>query len=162
MALLTYTPHDVSVNIAGLYDISGFSDGTFIELSKEVAPYSYSSAMDGETTRTFVNDSNYRVTLTLAQSSPSNNILNALHAVDVATQLGKFPLMIRDRSGTTNFFSPNVWIENVPNVTFGKDMDTRKWVFNCSECTLLVGGSEKNTVADILGLLPTLQGAFTS
>ena len=158
MALFTYIPYDVTVNIAGLFDIEGWAEGTFIEIEKEVSPYTYQSSMDGETSRTFVKDDNYKVTITLAQSSPSNNLLNAIHSIDVATQLGKLPLFIKDGSGSTKFFSPNAWIENVPAVTLSESLEPRKWVFKCTQCTMLVGGQESDIVADLLGLLPTVEG----
>lgn len=153
MAVLTYSPDQVVVTLAGFIVVSGFASNQFVEIEKELAPYSYQSAMDGETSRTFKKDGNYSVKLTLAQSSESNNNLNALHAVDLATQLGKVPLLIRDRSGTTNFFSPNAWIENYPVVTFSKDIETRVWSLKCTDGILLVGGNgDQNILTDLLGL----------
>lgn len=157
MAVLTYNPADISVSLAGLVDISGFVAGTFIQIEKEVAPYTYQTAMDGETSRTFRTDRNYQMTITLAQSSPSNDVLNALHALDVATQLGKIPVLMRDKQGTTTFFSPNAWIENYPTVSYSNGIESRVWVFKCTECTMLVGGSgEGSALTTLLGAAPTI------
>ena len=153
MAILTYSPDQVGVTLAGFIVVSGFASGQFISIEKDLAPYTYHSGMDGETGRTFKRDGNYTVTITLAQSSESNNTLSALHAVDIATQLGKVPLLIRDGSGTTNFFSPNAWVENYPTVSFSKDLETRAWTLKCTEGVLLVGGNAKqNLLTDLLGL----------
>lgn len=159
MAVYTYSPDRVSVSLAGLLDIEGFASGTFVEIEKDAAPYSYQTAMDGEASRTFRKDNTYTVSVTLAQSSPSNNILSALHSVDLATQLGKIPLLIRDRSGTTNFFSPNVWIVTYPKVSFSNDIETRVWTFKCADGVLLVGGNgEQNLVLAALGLAGPVAG----
>lgn len=155
MALLTYVPSQVSVTIAGLFDIEGFADGTFIEIVKEVAPYQAQVGMDGQVSRTFTFDATYTVTLTLAQTSKSNNLLNRLHAIDLATQLGKVPFFLRDKEGSTTFFSPTAWIENQPRVSFSKDMETRIWSLRCTDGVLVVGGSGDTKLLDTaLGLLP--------
>lgn len=153
MAVLTYCPDQVTISLAGLLDVKGYADGTFVEIEKDTAPYTYQSSMDGETARTFRKNNTYTVRVTLAQSSETNNILTALHSVDIATQLGKVPLLIRDRSGTTNFFSPSAWIENYPVVSFSNDMEVRVWTFKCSDGVLIVGGNaDQNLLTDALGL----------
>lgn len=155
MALLTYVPSQVSISIAGLFDIEGLADGTFVEINKEVAPYQSQVGMDGQVSRTFIYDATYTVTITLAQTSKSNNLLNSLHALDLATQAGKVPLFIRDKEGSTTFFSPNAWVENQPKVSYSKDMETRVWSLRCTEGVLIVGGSgDAGLIDTALGLLP--------
>ncbi len=155
MALLTYIPAQVDVSLAGFINISGFADGSFIDIKKDISPYQSTRAMDGTTSRTFVFDTNYTVTLTLAQSSPSNNDLNSLHALDLATQMGKVPLLIRDKSGSTLLFSPTAWVENYPDIVFSKNMEARQWVLKCSDAVLTVGGAgDANVFEQLLGLLP--------
>lgn len=155
MALLTYMPTDIVISVAGLFDIGGYAAGTFVEINKDTTPYQTQSSMDGQTSRTFVYDANYTVVVTLAQTSQSNDILNSLHAVDLASQLGKLPFLIRDKNGSTTFFSPTAWIENYPKVGFSNGMETRIWTFKCSDCVLSVGGAgEKDLVNQLLGLLP--------
>lgn len=153
MALLTYAPYQVSISLAGLFDIEGFADGTFIEISKDVAPYQYQRGMDGQSSRTYTYDPTYTITITLAQTSKSNDILNRLHTIDLATQLGKIPLLIRDKNGNTNFFSPTAWIENYPVIAFSGGMETRVWTLKCSEGVLQAGGAGEGNVLDtLLGL----------
>lgn len=161
MALLTYVPSQLDVSLAGFINISGFAQGSFLEIRKDVTPYQYQSAMDGQTSRTFVYDANYTVTLTLAQSSESNNDLNSLHALDLATQLGKVPLMIRDKSGSTTFFSPTAWIENYPELVFSDGMEGRQWTIRCTEGRLTVGGSgDANLFDRLVGQLPGIANLF--
>lgn len=153
MGILTYDPAQVSVSLAGLYTIEGYANGTFLEISKDTKPYSNQTAMDGEVSRLFLKDDNFTIHLTLAQSSLSNNILSALHSVDLATQLGKFPILIQDKSGTTKFFSTNAWIESYPDASFGNSLDTRQWTIQCSNGVYALGGNDLGTTATIASLL---------
>lgn len=156
--MLTIFPNQVTVTLGGVINISGFADGKFIELHKEVTPYTYQSSLDGETSRTFIDNRDWKVTIYLAQSSPSNDTLSALHGVDISTQLGKLPLFIKDNSGNTQFFSTDAWIENYPDIVMSKEVETRAWTFHCSNCTVVAGGNDKNSaVTDILSVLPTLK-----
>lgn len=161
--MLTIFPNQVTVTLAGTINISGFVDGTFIELQKEVTPYTYKSSLDGETSRTFRDDRNWKATIFLAQSSPSNDVLSALHGVDIATQLGKVPLFIKDHSGSTVFFSTDAWIENYPTLAMSKNVEARAWVFHCSNCTVIAGGNDgsgSNKITDVFSILPTIKSVL--
>lgn len=141
MALKTYSPRDILVSIAGLHTVQGYADGTFVRIYKESAPFGMKRAMDGSVERLFNKDEGYKVDLTLAQSSETNNILSAIHNVDIATKAGKFPLLIRDMKGQTSFFAGTAWVEDIPEVTFSNGMETRTWIFGCTQAGLLVGGN---------------------
>lgn len=148
MALLTYSPKDITISLAGLHTISGYVDGTFIKISKDVAPFKTAVAMDGETARLFQEDGTYTVDITLAQSSSSNSVLSTLWNIDAATQLGKFPIFVRDGNGQTTFFSAMSWIEQAPDVTFGKDIESRTWKFRCCYAGLTVGGAGNSSLIE--------------
>lgn len=156
MSLLTFSPADLSISVAGLIDITGFIDGSFLSIEKEVTPFVYQRAIDGGTSRTHTKDDNYKVMITITQTSPSNDILNALHGIDIATQVGKVPLLIRDKQGNTIFFSPSASIENYPTITYSKGMEGRQWTFRCPNGMLVVGGNgPRNLLLTALGLAPT-------
>lgn len=162
MALFTYSPKDVTVSIAGIHTVSGYVDGTFIRIIKNAKPFETQVAMDGSRQRIYHKDDGYRFELTLAQSSESNNVLSAIHNIDIVTRLAKFPLMMRDGSGSTTFFSATTWIESIPEVTFSNQMEARTWVFGCNDAGLTIAGNApKDTVNDALlfgtSLLPALQ-----
>lgn len=141
MALKTYSPSDVSVTLAGMHSVTGFSDGTFIRITKDTKPFSKVRAMDGEVARMYFNDATYTVELTLAQSSSSNNILSMIYNIDSATKMGKFPLFIRDGRGQTSFLAATAWIEEMPDVTFGAELSERVWKLGCSGVSLTIGGN---------------------
>lgn len=152
MRTLVYDPTQVEISLAGLYRMEGFADGTFVEIIKNAKPFQYQTSMGDEVARLFIKDSTYTINITLAQSSLSNNILSALHAIDLATMVAKFPILIQDKSGTTKFFSTNAWVESYPNAQFGKSVETRTWTIQCSNGVYSLGGNDQGTTAMIASL----------
>lgn len=151
--IATYSPKDVVILIGGFYPVDGYASDTFINIKKDVKPFDVIRAMDGEQARVYRQDDGFTVELTLAQSSTSNNILSALYNIDIATHMGKFPLMIKDTKGSTTFFAGSAWIEDLPDASFANDLQTRVWTFGTSEAVLNVGGNQDdNLLADILGI----------
>lgn len=162
MALYTYSPTDVIVSLSGLHTVTGYVDGTFVKIVKNMRPFEQQRAMDGTRERLYHEDDGYRVELTLAQSSPTNNVLSVLHNIDTVTRMMKFPMMIKDTRGQTNFFSATTWIEGIPDVTFSNGMETRTWVFGCAEAALTIGGNDNTSAIEdslLLGssVLPALK-----
>lgn len=148
-----YSPKDVTVLLGGFYKLDGYASDTFINIRKDVKPFDAMKSMDGEQSRIYRKDEGYTVELTLAQSSAANNILSAIYNVDVATQMGKFPLFIKDLKGSTTFFAGTAWIEDIPDTSFGAELTTRTWVIGTSEAGLNIGGNQENsTVLDIIGI----------
>jgi hypothetical protein len=148
MAISTYSPADVSVTIAGMHSVTGYVDGTFVRITKDIKPFSKVRAMDGEQARMYFDDAGYKVELSLAQSSGTNNVLWMLYNIDTTTHMGKFPLFIKDGRGQTNFLAATAWIEEIPEVTFGTEMSERKWVFGCSDVVLVVGGNTDTSLIE--------------
>lgn len=160
--ILTYSPKDVIVLIGGFYQLEGYSSDTFISIVKDEKPFESQRAMDGEQARIYTKDEGYTVNLTLAQSSVSNNVLSAIYNIDAATQMGKFPLLIKDTKGSTTFFAGTAWIEQIPQVIFANELTVRTWTIATSEAGLNIGGNADNNLAlDVLGigsaLLPVLK-----
>lgn len=161
-SILTYSPKDVIVLIGGFYKVEGYAEDTFITIFKDAKPFDSVRSMDGEQARVYRKDDGYTVELNIAQSSASNNVLSAIYNIDAATQMGKFPLLIKDTRGSTTFFAGTAWIEGIPTVNFSQDLTTRTWVIGTSEAGLNIGGNADNNLAlDVLGigtaLLPVLQ-----
>ena len=95
------------------------------------------------------------------QSSPTNDILSMLYNVDIATRMGKFPLMIKDTKGSTSFLALTTWVEDLPRVSFSGQLETRTWILGCSEVAMNIGGNVAQSLVEqaiLLGssLLPAL------
>jgi len=99
MSIRNYSPSDVSVLLAGFYQIDGFVSGSFLTISKDVQPYKTTRTADGTVARTFIKDDTYTITLKIASTSPTNDILTGIVLADSATQYVKFPMFVKDNLG---------------------------------------------------------------
>ena len=160
-SLLNYSPSDVSITIAGLYSVTGFAEGTFVKITKDTQQVTTVRAMDGTMSRIKSPDTGWKVEITLAQSSSGNDILSTLWNVDKVTGMGKFPLFIKDGSGSTMFMASTAWIEEIPDITFSRQMETRTWRFGATDVIVNVGGNGESDLSSLLGLgasvLPALK-----
>jgi hypothetical protein len=164
LSLFTYNPESVNVLIAGLVNVTGFVDGTFVDVTKDVVPFSAARTADGTVARMYNNDQTYTITLTLHCGSNSNDVLTKLWQLDEITQRGKFHLLIKDFSGSDLFFSTTTWIEGIPTISKSNGIDSRIWVLRSSQATTNVGGNMEPSklLEDITNLaissLPAIEG----
>jgi len=140
MTLFTYDPASVTVAIGGAI-MSGYTDGTFVELSRNSPTWSQTVGADGLVTRGKTNDRSATLTLTLKQSSPSNDVLSGFLVLDELSNSGVFPVLIKDLSGTSIYFSAQGFITTYPTSTFGKDISDRSWVIFLADCDMFVGSN---------------------
>ena len=143
MALFSYCPEEVNVLVAGFIPLSGFVDGTFVNITKDVMPFSSARTADGTVSRLYNNDQTYTIEISLYNGSQTNDILTKLWQLDEITQKGKFPILIKDNSGTDLFFSTSTWIEQLPSMTKSTSVDTRTWVMRSSQAVINYGGNEE-------------------
>ena len=88
------------------------------------------------------NDQTYTVQITVHSGSRTNDILTKLSQIDEIIQKGKFPLLIKDHSGTDLFFSTSTWIEQYPDMVKSAGIDERIWVLISSQAFINVGGNQ--------------------
>jgi hypothetical protein len=150
MAIANYSPDLVNCLAFGI-PISGFADGTFITIGKDKVPFGTTETADGQVARLFTNSQTYTISLTLHRGSPSNDVLTKLWQLDELTQKAKFPLFIKDASGSDLFFSTNTWIEGLPNMVQSTSLDTRTWVLRSSQAIINIGSNQ-----DASGILQDL------
>lgn len=162
--IFNYIPEDVHVVIAGILSAEGFVDGSFINITKDDGPYRSRTTADGKTVRIYRNSQTYTVDLTFHIGSTSNDFLTKLWQLDEVTQRGKFPILIKDGSGTDLFFSATSWIEGLPSLTKSASVDTRTWRIKCSSAGVNFGNNsgESGIVQDLLNIassaLPAIEG----
>lgn len=165
-SIFNYNPDQVKVVVAGLMNLDGFIDGTFINISKDVVPFSSVRLPDGTVSRLYNNDQTYTVRITLHSGSGSNDFLTKLWYLDEITQRGKFPLMIKDLSGSDLFFSTNTWVEQPPAIVKSANVDARTWVLKSSSAVINIGGNGEpsGVIDDLINLatsaIPGINGIF--
>lgn len=162
--LFTYIPESVVCLVAGVLPVEGYLDGTFINIEKVKVPFKSITTPDGVTARLQNEDKTYNVSITLHNGSSSNDVLTKLWQLDEITGRGKFPLLIRDGSGSDLFFSTTTWIEQPPSIVKSNGIDGRTWVLKSAYAIINIGGNESpsDIVDDIINIalssLPSLTG----
>ncbi|MNF76583.1 hypothetical protein D3C84_587000 [compost metagenome] len=142
MSLFSYNPDTVDVLIAGFIPVKGFIDGTFISIDKDVQPSTAARTPDGTVARVKNNDATYTIQCTLHNGSESNDLLTKLWQLDEISQgKAKFPLLLKDQSGTDLFFSTTSWIEQVPALVKSTSIDSRTWTIRSAFAVINIGGN---------------------
>ena len=137
----TYNPKDIVITFGG-YPLTGFADGTFLMVAPKNDRFTPVSGADGEAARAKSNDKTYEVTLTLLQTSLSNNYLSGILALDDISNEGKLPLLITDVRGTTLFSFLQAWIRIPPTSEFSKEISNREWIFDTGQADVEnIGGN---------------------
>lgn len=143
--LKIYDPDQISFSFTGIPLESGRGDGEFIKIEKVAAVFVTKRGVDGQVTRTKVNDPIYKVTARFMQTSSANIILSGLHLADqlAANGAGVGVLNCKDRQGTSVFLAPEAWIEKVADVMYDAEPTLREWVWTaiCPPATSVVGSS---------------------
>lgn len=136
----TYDPGSIVCSFLGI-PIAGYADGTFVKAERNQDSYTLMVGAGGEAARARARNTSGRVTFTLMQSSPCNDLLSAAQQADELTGIGVGPLMIKDMNGTTLVMAGNAWIVKPPAVEFGKEITAREWVIECEALTIYSGGT---------------------
>lgn len=138
--LATYMP-DACTFLAFGIPLDGFVSGTFISVTKDVNPFTTVKTPDGTVARLYNSDQTYTIALTLYSGSDSNDVLTKLWYFDEITQRGKFPIFIKDGSGSDLFFSTTSWIESVPPLIKSDNFEARTWIIRSSQAIINIGGN---------------------
>lgn len=137
----TYDPKQLIIVFGGV-PITGYADGTFVTVTPNAERFTKVVGADGEVTRTKSNDFTHEVTITLKQSSLSNDYLSTIMNADRLSNLGKLPLQIKDINGTTLWNWSQAWIRQPPDSEFAKELGERAWIFDTGSADLeQIGGS---------------------
>jgi hypothetical protein len=139
MSIRTFDPKEVSV-IYGPLIIRGFSEDK-ISVVRDNPAWELVVGADGESTRVKSNDLSGTITLTLQQSSPSNDELSAQFNADQLSNAGLLPLYIKDNLGSTVISAATAYIEQIPEATYGKTQNDRVWTLRTDNLLVFLGGN---------------------
>lgn len=136
----TYDASQVVLTINGAV-IGGYADGTFINVEREEPSFTKVVGADGTVSRAKSNNKSGTLTITLKQTSPSNDVLSALLAQDELNADGVFPVLLKDNSGETRIFSGTGWVQGFPPSEFAKEISEREWLIDLSEIDFNLAGN---------------------
>lgn len=136
----TYDPKSVSLIIGG-HIVSGYDDGTFVEVARNNDTFALVSGADGETTRAKSNDKSGTISITLLQTSLSNDVLSGFAQADELSNGGTFTVLLKDNNGNTLCSSAIAWVQKVADSAFGKEQNSRTWIIETGELQMFIGGT---------------------
>lgn len=139
MSLRTFDPKEVSI-IFGELIIRGFGE-TAISVVRDNPAWQMVIGADGEATRVKSNDRSGTITITLQQSSPSNDDLSTIALADEVSNAGLRPFFMKDNLGSTIYSAASAYIEQVPEAAYGKTPNERTWVIKTDNLIAFLGGN---------------------
>ena len=114
MSVYTYASDEVRIIVGGV-PISGLADGTFVSVARDEQAFTKVTGADGTTSRAKSANRSGSITLTLSQTSPSNDVLSALAVADEETGAGVVPVLIKDGSGRSVHATDAAWVQKMPD-----------------------------------------------
>ena len=127
MSVNTYSPKDVKIDIGG-YVLTGWEN---ISVTRTSQGFRTVMGIRGKHTRVPTGDTSATFTITLHQTSPSNDVLSAIHGLDLERGTGRIALTLRDYSGRTVISSDEAYIMGYPEVMYSRDFEFRSWTIFC-------------------------------
>lgn len=144
----TYSPNDLTIIISqessGISHVcSGFSEDSIVQIERNAETFTMYTGADNYSTRIYNANNSAKVTLSVQQSSATNDILSRMYQNDAASRnsSGLFSITIKDNSGRSTYFSDDAYIGVVPNSNFSNSMQTRDWVIHAHNLETLIGGN---------------------
>ena len=140
----TYASEDVQIIVGGV-PMSGLADGTFVSVSRDEQAFTKVTGADGSTSRAKSANRAGTITITLKQTSPSNDVLSGYMIADEQGGNGIVPIMVKDTGGRTLHYSSASWVQQLPDNDFGKEINEREWIMDCARIDSFVGGNAQVT-----------------
>ena len=140
MPVHTFDPATVIVSIGGT-PMSGLADGTFVMVSRDEDIFSKVSGADGEVSRAKSNNRSGSLTLTLMQTSMSNDVLSAIAVLDEISNTGIVPVFVKEIGTSTILMAGEGWVKKMPDVSYSKEIENREWVLDLAIVNMFEGGN---------------------
>ena len=154
--LRAFDPKKVKVTVGGL-GIVGFSEEK-VMVERANNSWELHVGCDGEATRVKSNDLSGKVTLTLQQTSPSNDFLTSVFYNDQAYN-ETVEIIIEDLSGKSKIVAARAWCEKMPDATYAKTHTDRVWVFCTNNIEYFLAGNYESPNANPANRQLTPEGA---
>lgn len=124
--------------------LGGYSQDSVVSIEFPDETWTETESTDGVTTRTHRKTTTYRATISLDQTSRSNDVLSAIARYDeqdlTGTQ-GIFTCTITDKSGRSYIYSSQSFVKRPQTQEFGSSTSTREWMIVLASSDAWIGGS---------------------
>jgi len=138
--LFQYDPGRMSLSFYG-ENITGFNDGSFIEVERSEDTFTTHVGSTGDVTRTRSRNRTGKVTITLMAQAPSNDALMDIYLDDEDFGTGIGPILIKDLNGNMVARAKEAWITKVPKVERAKEAGSCQWVLECADIIIEARGN---------------------
>lgn len=158
-----YSPSEVTLLLAGIYEVDGYASDSSISFTKNTSYYSSNVGSNGSVERVHSADRTYTLEVSLAQTSPSNTVLTALASLDDASKSMVFPIYAKDSSGQSLFTAAWCYITDPPTASYTGSIETRVWRINCTSTIFgLAGNTTEENILQTAAKLSTHLSQFSA
>ena len=107
-----YDPRKILISL-GPHVVTGYADGTFVNIEAHGDGVSKEVGADGEVVRSIDPDETATVTISVQYGSPTIAFCQQAYDRDRKTSgEGSFPILIKDLKGNLVFSSEDAWVQN--------------------------------------------------
>ena len=161
--LAGFSPEDLVITLGfkggGVHQVSGFADGTFVNIARTVPSSTLYTGADNTGGRLIRKNRAANITITLSQFAESNDIFSALLDLDEQDSSpqggGIFSIFIKDLNGRSLYHAEQAFISQHPDSMFGTEVTTREWIISAIRLNQTLAGNaliSPDTVVDLENL----------
>lgn len=137
-----FDPKQMPIVFGGV-QMEGFSESTMAKFEFESESFGDVVGVDGDVSRSKNMDRRAKLTISLMQTSPTNDLMSAMYnagrlgvnGADVAA------VRVEDLNGRLVIAGAEAWIMDTPKPTWGKTAQEYEWVIRIANCDAFFGGS---------------------
>ncbi|MNF36755.1 hypothetical protein D3C85_816580 [compost metagenome] len=155
--LATFAPNAVDIIITQAstgysHTIGQYSEDSIVMVDRNAETFTLYTGADNTNTRIYNANTSGTITVSLQQTSASNDALMALYEQDRVSRSGLFSILVKDNSGRSSYFCEEAYVGVVPNSAYNNSMQTRDWVIHAPQLETFIGGNSILSSEDAAGL----------
>jgi Bacteriophage KPP10, Structural protein ORF10 len=137
-----FDPSQFNIVLGGV-TMQGFSESAMAKFEFDGESMSDVVGVDGEVSRSQNMDRRAKVTVSLMQTSSTNDLLSAMYLAGRASQNGSDVVAFRmeDLNGRLVIGGAEAWIQDTPKPSYGKSASEYEWVIRVANCDAFFGGN---------------------
>lgn len=125
-AVATYSCKKIVIAF-GSHVVTGVDNDSFLTIAKQGDGVTSNVGAFGDIERSMDPNDQYKISLTLMWSSPTNDFLQEQYDYDNESCEGMFPVLIKDLRGKTLFQADEAWVVKPADRAYGKAAPNRAW-----------------------------------
>lgn len=138
-----FDPSQFNIVFSGV-TMAGFSESTMCKFEFDSESMGDVVGVDGEVSRSKNMDRRAKLTISLMQTSDTNDLLSAMYNSQRLSSNGAdvAALRVEDLNGRLVISGAESWIMDTPKPTYGKTASEYEWVIRIANCEATFGGND--------------------